>query len=136
MGKIPSHQDQQIALALERTQLAGERNRLANERTFLAWVRTGLASVGGGVAVIRLLTFENTQHQFLAQIIGSVLVLLGITIFFLSFLDYIRTNKKLEVKNGKASLFSVTLISIVLILASLILLFITFKLEFWFFKVK
>src|ERR1700721_145720 len=94
--------DPRLFLARQRTLLANERNRLANERTFLAWIRTGLAVVGGGVALIRLLSFENPEHQKVAQIIGGVLICLGICMFFLSFLDYLGSYRKLAVKDGYA----------------------------------
>lgn len=117
---------ERVLLAKERTSLANERNKLANERTFLAWLRTGLASVGGGVAIIRLLPFQNSKNQFIAEILGSILVILGITIFFMSFLDY-RTNFRITTKHGFASsiwftsviMFVLEIISIFLLLVAL-----------------
>ncbi len=119
--------DERTLLARERTRLANERNRLANERTFLAWIRTGLASVAGGVAIIRFLTFHTYTNQVIAHYIGCILVVLGIVIFFLSFVDYKNSCKKLEVENGYAgSVLSIAAMSIVLILVSLVLLIFTF----------
>jgi putative membrane protein len=113
-----SQQNEQIVLAQERT-------RLASERTFLSWVRTGLATVGGGVAVLKLLFFVNQTHQVLAKIAGSLLVILGIGMFFLSLLDYGRSYQKLKVKNGfAASMKVITVIILALIIISLLLLYI------------
>lgn len=115
-------------LARKRTLLATERNRLANERTFLAWTRTGLASVGGGLAIIRFLTFQHLMHQVMSQVIGGVLVLLGIAIFALSFFDYRNSYRKLRVKNGFAgSVWTISVICFVLIAVSAVMLFIAFK---------
>lgn len=122
------HPDENTLLARERTMMASERTRLANERNYLAWTRTGLASVGGGLAIIRFLNFQNLNHQMTSQAIGCVLVLLGIGIFSLSFLDYKRSSEKLRVVHGYAgSIWSVCIISFVLITVSLILLLIAFK---------
>lgn len=120
--------DERTLLARERTVLANERNRLANERTYLAWIRTGLASVGGGLAIIRFLAFKNINHEILSQITGSILVILGIAIFALSFFDYRKSFKKLKIEKYHAvSLWTTTIISFTLIIISFILLFIAFK---------
>lgn len=102
--------------------LSKERTLLSSERTFLAWVRTGLASVGGGVAITRFFLFQNPVHQKLVQMIGATLVVLGIAIFFCSFLDYYRNYKKLSVETSYAgSLFSILIITFILSVVSLIL---------------
>ncbi len=120
--------DESTLLARERTSLATERNRLANERTFLAWTRTGLACVGGGLAIMRFLIFQTVTHQMMSQLVGGILVVLGIAIFGLSLFDYRRTYKKLSVHNGFAgSVGAVSAISFVLIAVSLVLLFIAFR---------
>lgn len=121
-------QDIQILLAKERTALAVERNHFANERTFLAWLRTGLASVGGGIALIRFLNFETIPHQVTSKILGSILILLGISIFFLSFLGYKRSYNKFKMKyqNG-FSLWAIGTIVFILILVSFILLYISIE---------
>lgn len=120
--------DERVLLARERTALANERNRLANERTYLAWIRTGLASVGGGLAVMRFLIFNNPTHQLAAQIAGSILVILGILIFFLSFFDFRKSYQKLQLKEGfTGGVGTISLISFVLILVSFVLLLIAFR---------
>ncbi len=120
--------DETTLLARERTLLANERNRLANERTFLAWLRTGLASVGGGLAVIRLLTFQNITDQAASQIVGCVLVILGVSMFTLAFFDYKKNYQKLTILSKNAiTLWTVGIISVVLIIISLILLVILIR---------
>jgi len=122
-----SHPNEQVILARERTALAQERNRFANERTYLAWLRTGLACVGGGVAVIRLLTFETLSHVFISEFIGSVLVILGILIFTVSFWNYYKYYEKNNIPESvKGSLGLNALITSVLIIVSLLLLAIAF----------
>lgn len=119
--------EDQVTMAHERTVLAGERTVLANERTFSAWIRTGLANVGGGVAIIRLLIFHNPTHLFLAQVIGCVLILLGIAIFLMAYLDYKKGHEKLQMHSGYAgSMWAVTGIVTVLVFISVTLLLISF----------
>ena len=118
----------QIKMARERTDLAIERNRLANERTFLAWLRTGLASVGGGIAVIRLLTFNNVVHQRTSQLVGSLLVLLGVAIFLFSYADYRNSFKRLKITSISNRYIGVMLIiSLMLSVLSILLLYIVFN---------
>lgn len=118
--------DENTELAKERTSLANERTRLSNERTFLAWTRTGLASVGGGLAIIRFLTFQNASHEVITRTVGILLVALGILIFCLSSLDYKNISERLKCKNGCAgSTWTVYAISVALITASIVLLFVT-----------
>ncbi|MGZ3633017.1 MAG: YidH family protein [Parachlamydiaceae bacterium] len=120
-----------VQLARERTDLARERNRLANERTFLAWIRTGLASVGGGLATIRFLNFQHLSHEIVSQIVGSVLVILGITIFLLSYLDYKKRFNRLELQSGYTnSIHTIGAISLVLIAISCALLIIAFNFQY------
>lgn len=111
------------SLAQERTDLAKDRNRLASERTYLAWLRTGLASVGGGIAVMRFLTFRTVEHQLTAQLMGVLLVLVGICMFILSSVDYLKCFSRFEseFEDGCATRmtaaigFTFALISIILI---------------------
>jgi putative membrane protein len=51
---------------------------LANERTFLAWIRTALALVAGGLAVVQLL--PDLSPVWGRQVLGGLLVLLGMTV--------------------------------------------------------
>jgi putative membrane protein len=115
-------QRERTSLAQQRTRLASERNRLANERTFLSWIRTGLAITGGGIAVIRFLTFERVEHQFIAKIAGVILIAMGMMMFFLSSLDYWASARQLTTENGYAgSIWSITLIALTLVMVSFVL---------------
>lgn len=109
---------ERISLAKERTRLANERNRLANERTFLSWIRTGLAILGGGVAVVRLLTFQNVIHQVVAQVCGILLIILGIVMFILSAIDYIKSLKALKLQPSIAG-SPWTIMTIAMVLAGI-----------------
>lgn len=124
-----NEQSDQLSLAKERTALAAERSRLAFQRTFLSWVRTGLASVGGGVALARLISFENPDNQMISQRVGEALVLLGLLIFVLSLLDYRNNYKKTERRDYAGSIWSVTLISTVLVVISGLLFYVVFKID-------
>jgi len=114
------------SLAQERTRLAAERNLLAADRTFLAWLRTGLAGVAGGFAIIRLLSFETYRNQVTAYIVGEMLVLWGISIFFFALFEYKRICGKLEKDSGiYAPLWQRQIIAFVLIFLSFLILFLT-----------
>ena len=122
--------DERILLAREQTFLAQERSYLADLRTFQSWIRTGLAAVGGGLALMRLLIFQSFTHQLLSQISGGILVLLGILIFILSYIDYRNSCKTFYIHPGYAgSLYFCCLISVVLVLVSILLLSIAFKID-------
>ncbi len=101
--ELKAFQIEQLSLAEERTFLAIERSQLAYERTFLSWLRTGLGCVGGGIAFVRLLAFRSTGHQISAQVIGSVLILLGITIFIFSQLSYKKRIRLLGIEREEES---------------------------------
>lgn len=117
--------DERLLLAKERTTLANERNRLANQRTFLSWIRTGLAGVGGGVGIIRLLKFQVPLHQVAADVAGLILIIWGIFIFGLSYIDYKRSSKKLHLEGDQGiSLQVIAILSLTLIVLSLIILMI------------
>lgn len=119
-----------LLLARERTHLAEERSRLSYERTFLSWIRTGLALVGGGVLIVRLLPRENFSNQHIVEIIGFLLILLGLGIFLLATLDYRHSFQKLKVSAGYAgSLTVIYCITLLLAAISVALLFIVFYIE-------
>lgn len=91
-----------------RTELAKEQTIMAGERTFLSWLRTGLAIVGGGILVIRFIILDDSFEHMLLVIAGKILILWGILIFSLSFLNFRRQCKE---KNVKLSLSANILIS-------------------------
>ena len=120
--------DEKLLLAREQTFLAQERSYLADLRTFQSWIRTGLAAVGGGLALMRLLAFETFSHRLVAQVSGGMLVLLGVAIFVLSYIDYRNSCKTLYIHPGYAG--SVTfccLLSVLLVFISLVLMWIAFR---------
>lgn len=80
----------------ENTRLAVQRNQLAAERTFLSWIRTGIACIGGGVAFERILAFEAPVNKVLAYIVGILLILLGMAIFLISYIEYENEYRRLQ----------------------------------------
>lgn len=72
----------------QRTEWALERTLLAKERTFAAWLRTGLAAFAVGFGVARLL--GDTGPPWLARVIGVGLIMAGIAIVLIGFLNYRR----------------------------------------------
>jgi len=112
-------------LEFERNLLAHERTQLAVERTFLAWLRTGLTSVGIGIAIARLIIFENVHHEYLANIVGQLLVLWGVAIFIFALVSYQRTNRKLnQTFPYTSSYIGLAIATLVLIILSLVLFWI------------
>lgn len=80
---------------MDQTTLARIRTLLAAERTFAAWLRTGLASIGGGLVLIKLVPFRNLERQWVAQVVGQLLILGGSALFILALLNYQRSHKAL-----------------------------------------
>jgi len=110
----------------DRDELASERTLLAAERTFSAWIRTGLAGVGGGLAVVRLLIFKSYEHQIVAHLIGSLLVIWGAGIFIYAIIDYRRTCARLMLEvPSKNSLRAFLLITAVLLIVAALVFWIT-----------
>ena len=72
--------EERTQLADERTEWAEDRTIMANERTFAGWMRTGLASVGIGVGFNAL--FGKLDPQWLAQLIATIFIMIGIFIFY------------------------------------------------------
>ena len=66
---------------------------LANERTFLAWIRTGLALIAAGVALEALGLPLNPGLRLAASV---VLLLLGITVSALAYVEWARTERALR----------------------------------------
>lgn len=81
----------------QRTLLAVQRNQLATERTFLSWIRTGIACIGGGVAFERILAFESPINKLLAYVVGVLLILLGMGIFLISYIEYEKEYRRLKI---------------------------------------
>lgn len=92
-------------------------NHLANNRTFLAWVRTSLGIMAFGFVIERftlftkqvslLLTqyspsekiFKSISHYGNSAFIGVLLVLLGVIICLLAFIQFLLDQKKIEAES-------------------------------------
>lgn len=107
--------------------LAEERTLLAAERTFSAWLRTALAAMAGGLAIMRLVIFKSEFHEFIARIIGELLILWGFIIIILAMKDYKKIrNKLLITKNYKSSQIRFLITAIPLIIISILLIWVSF----------
>lgn len=112
----------------ERDVLASERTLLAAERTLSAWIRTGLAGVAGGLAITRALVFQEFTNRVVAHGVGSLLVIWGAGIFVYAFLNYHRTSLRLSEEGApKTSLTALMLITVVLLVATTLVFWITLQ---------
>lgn len=115
----------QDPLEVERNAFAQERTLLASERTFLSWIRTGLTGIGIGIAIARLVIFKTSFHQHIANWIGQLLILWGISIFIFALISYYRSCKKIEKSSSQSHphrsfLVGLSFITIILIILSFI----------------
>lgn len=114
-------------LSSERTNLADKRNVLAlkrnaqsGERTYSAWVRTGFSIVSAGVAFSGWLS--KSDAHILSNIIGSILVTVGLVSFLYAWYGYYKTYNWLkliateEQKEGIPQKLDLIVISIVTIM--------------------
>lgn len=106
-----------------KTDLARERTVLASERTVSAWIRTSLASIGGGFALMRFFVFQNSDHRFIANMMGVLLMICGMFILIFSYRDYRESCKKL---NGcsKTKMRWIGVVISVFVLLSLFLIYV------------
>ena len=108
----------------DRNALARERTQLAAERTFLSWIRTGLTSIGIGIALARLITFRELEHQQMSHFIGQLLILWGTSIFGFALFSYRRTCSQIKGAPYWGSFTGLTIATIILIFLSLALFWI------------
>jgi putative membrane protein len=88
--------EQRTDWAEQRTDWAQHRTVLANERTFSAWLRTGLSAIGGGVAIVEFI--GSQEGEFIARILGFILILIGAGVILLAFWRYNQISNLLEEK--------------------------------------
>lgn len=120
-------------LASERTSLANKRNLFAlkrslqaSERTYSAWVRTGFSIVSAGVAFSGWLS--QTDAVIFSNVIGSLLVIVGLLTFVYAWYNYYKTYKwlaeitterqKKDVLN-KNNLVTLSIITFMLLITSI-----------------
>lgn len=81
-----------------RDRLAENRTALANERTFLAYVRTALTLFVAGVTFIRFFGYALTE------IIGWILIPLGIFTMIKGIISFKRMRRRIKEEEGLNSL--------------------------------
>jgi putative membrane protein len=102
---------------MENNQITNARDHLANERTYLAWIRTSLSITALGLAVVKFSVFENYSN-----IVGIILVGLGMLTAILPFMGYKNSEKQLNKGYYKHSSLFVTILTGCIFLVSLLLL--------------
>ena len=104
-----------------RTELAKEQTVMASERTFLSWLRTGLAIVGGGIVIVRFIVLDDPFEHMVLLIAGKLLILWGMLIFGLSYVNFRRQCKEKNAEFSVATNIVITSLVISLIFIALVL---------------
>lgn len=121
-------------MAEVRTSLASSRTYLAAERTFAAWIRTGFNISGVGVTVGTAL--KDTQTRWISWTIAVALTSVGIFSFiygwyqYKSVYHYIKshfTGENLSAQSFSFNYHAMTIITVILVLASLMGIFLMFS---------
>ncbi|MBO6814171.1 MAG: DUF202 domain-containing protein [Rhizobiaceae bacterium] len=86
-------------LAEDRTDLAEDRTILANERTFLSWVGCGIGSLG--LAVGLQAVFGETEPTWMAKLVATIFVLIGIMLSLVGYSKYCDTNNRLSANTAE-----------------------------------
>lgn len=108
-------------------------DHLANERTFLAWIRTSIGVMAFGFVVVKfslfvkqlslLLNKQNvTQEKGYSSAIGIVLVAVGAVTALLAYVRYKKSEKQIENDIYQNSSLLITLLTCLIILASIFLI--------------
>lgn len=108
------------------------REHLANERTFLAWTRTGIAIMAFGFVVVKFNLFVKQAAYLLqraapgpnkgyASVLGITLVIAGILITILAFVNYRRVSRQLERGEFRSSPALPIALTIFILLAGILL---------------
>ena len=97
---------------------------LANERTFLAWIRTSIALMGFGFVIVKFALFlrqislfmdlKHLGSQASSSVVGVIMIILGVVIALMSFVQY-KTHEK-QLKNNSYAPSSSLLLFITLII--------------------
>ncbi|MGA9652193.1 YidH family protein [Pedobacter sp.] len=108
-------------------------DHLANERTYLAWIRTGIGIMAFGFVVVKFSLFvkqigvvlqtkpASASHGY-SNVIGIILVALGMLAILFAFLQYRRTEKQLKTGSYVPTTLLTTLLTGVLFLISILLI--------------
>ncbi|MBN2698231.1 MAG: DUF202 domain-containing protein [Bacteroidales bacterium] len=91
----------------EKNRVGKTREYLANERTFLAWIRTGIALMGFGFIIVKFTLFlreislmlepEGTSSAEYSELVGVIMVALGVIIAVLAFIQYNNHCRNLDI---------------------------------------
>jgi uncharacterized membrane protein YidH (DUF202 family) len=74
------------------------------------------------LAVIRLLNFQTSEHQFISILVGKIMILWGIVIFVLAQIDNYRVLKNVRDTGYLNSITTTTALTFTLVVLSLLLL--------------
>ena len=103
---------------------------MQRRRTFLSWLRTGLTSIGLGIAIAKFIIFHTPEKQFIGHLMGQLLILWGICIFFFALIGFRRSYHKLaksiplRAKPYQYSFIGLTIVTTILIILSFVLFWI------------
>ncbi len=116
-------------------------NHLANNRTFLAWVRTSLGIMAFGFVIERFNLFTKQISHALTYIaptqtilksfipngnssyLGALLVIVGVIICLLAFIQFLQDQKKIEAENYHPSNWLYALLTTLILLIGIFLAF-------------
>lgn len=107
------------------------REHLANERTFLAWVRTSIALMGFGFVIVKFALFQKQVAMLMEPVnlmpkgnsskAGVVMIILGVVLTFMAYLQYKKHEKQLKNNNYHPSSTLLLFITLILMIGGLIL---------------
>jgi len=115
---------EQMKDSKEQNTIERVREHLANERTFLAWIRTSIALMGFGFVIVKFSLFlkqislmmetKTIPTKGYSAIIGIVMVVIGLLIALLAFLQFKRIEKQLNsnyyTSSSRITIFVTTII--------------------------
>jgi putative membrane protein len=108
-------------------------DHLANDRTFLAWVRTGIGIMAFGFVVVKFSLFVKqiallldknnmTPDRSYSEIVGIVLVAMGMVTVILAYIRYRQIEKQLKEGYYAPSSLLITLLTAFIFLVSILLI--------------